>query len=217
MVNSINMGWYVLNKYYKSSDEAPAYTTALLLHSRRRLKYIDINWVSSWREPALTAAREIWAKHKDLPIPKSQKKTDNSQELSKFERLAVELDVMEDDDEEEDEFERFVNAKPCKITCSPLEWWCKEEQRLEYPRLHQMAIDILSIPPMSDEAERVFSGVRRTISWDRARLGAWIVEMTEVLGNWNKNGLIQVLYIPAEDSDNITAVGEGDGNELYEL
>ena len=63
-----------------------------------------------------------------------------------------------------------------------------------------MAIDILSIPPMSDEAKRVFSGVRRTISWDRAKLGAWIVEMTEVLGNWNKNGLIQKLYVLAEDS-----------------
>ena len=216
MVNAINMGWYVLDKYYKSFDEAPAYTTALLLHPRRRLKYIDINWVSSWREPAFTTAREIWANYKDLPLLKSQKEADNSQqELSKFERLAAELDVMED--EEEDEFEKFVNAKPCKITCSPLEWWCKEEQRLEYPRLHQMAMDILSIPPMSDEAERVFSGVRRTISWDRARLGAWIVEMTEVLGNWNKNGLIQTLYIPAEDPDNITAEVESDDNGLSGL
>ncbi|EXU94692.1 hypothetical protein X797_012228 [Metarhizium robertsii] len=44
IVNSINMGWYVLDKYYKSSDEAPAYTTALLLHPMRRKKYIDLNW-----------------------------------------------------------------------------------------------------------------------------------------------------------------------------
>jgi hypothetical protein len=62
-----------------------------------------------------------------------------------------------------------------------------------------MAIDILSIPPMSDEAERVFSGVRRTISWDRARLGAWVVEQTELLGNWNKNDLIKVLTVLYED------------------
>lgn len=123
----------------------------------------------------------------------------------------------EDNDEEQDEFERFVNGKPCKITCSPLEWWCEEKQRHEYPRLHRMAIDILSIPPMSDEAERVFSGVRRTISWDRARLGAWIVEMTEVLGNWNKNGLIQAVYIPAEDTDHIATVREGNSDESSKL
>jgi hypothetical protein len=42
-----------------------------------------------------------------------------------------------------------------------------------------MAIDILSIPAMSDEPERVFSGARRTISWERAQLSA------EKLKEWN--------------------------------
>ncbi len=32
-----------------------------------------------------------------------------------------------------------------------------------------MAIDILLIPPMSDEPERVFSGARRTVTWDRGQ------------------------------------------------
>ena len=76
-----------------------------------------------------------------------------------------------------------------------------------------MAIDILSIPPMSDEAERVFSGVRRTISWDRARFGAWVVEMTELLCYWNKNGLIRVLYILLDDSI-MDVLGAGD-DDLY--
>jgi hAT family C-terminal dimerisation region len=47
-----------------------------------------------------------------------------------------------------------------------------------------MAIDILSIPAMSAEAERVFSGARRTISWTRCRLGATVVEQTECLKSW---------------------------------
>jgi hypothetical protein len=35
-----------------------------------------------------------------------------------------------------------------------------------------MAINILSIPAaMSDEAERVFSGARHTMSWERASMG----------------------------------------------
>ncbi|KAF2177135.1 hypothetical protein K469DRAFT_520361, partial [Zopfia rhizophila CBS 207.26] len=53
-----------------------------------------------------------------------------------------------------------------------------------YPHLHQMAIDILPIPPMSDDPGRVFSGAQRTISGDRARLGAANIERTECLGNW---------------------------------
>lgn len=39
---------------------------------------------------------------------------------------------------------------------------------MEYPRLHQMAgVDILSVPAMSDDPERVFSCTRRMISWEK--------------------------------------------------
>jgi hypothetical protein len=48
-----------------------------------------------------------------------------------------------------------------------------------YPRLSQMAIDILSIPAMSAEQEHVSSDTRRTISWGRARLGAKNIMETE--------------------------------------
>ena len=44
-----------------------------------------------------------------------------------------------------------------------------------------MAIDILSIPAMSDELERVFSGACRTILWERGQLDPKTVEMTECL------------------------------------
>ena len=37
---------------------------------------------------------------------------------------------------------------------------------------------------MSDDVERVFSGCRRTISWERARLGLDKVEAVECLGSW---------------------------------
>jgi hAT family C-terminal dimerisation region len=82
-------------------------------------------------------------------------------EYEKFEQEMSVLDCVED----EDEFEKFINTSPKRIsTKSPLEWWTREEQRLEYPRLYQMAIDVLSVPLMSDAPERVFSGARRLIS-----------------------------------------------------
>ena len=33
-----------------------------------------------------------------------------------------------------------------------------------------MAIDIFSIPAMSDELERVFSRAHRTVSWDKGQI-----------------------------------------------
>ena len=53
-----------------------------------------------------------------------------------------------------------------------------------------MAIDILSIPPLSDKIEGVFSGVRRAIPWERGSLHMETVQIQELLGNWNKNGLL---------------------------
>jgi hypothetical protein len=48
----------------------------------------------------------------------------------------------------------------------------------------------LSIPPLSDKIEGVFSGVRRVILWERASLNIETVNIQELLGNWNKNGLL---------------------------
>ena len=44
-----------------------------------------------------------------------------------------------------------------------------------------MAIDILSIPSMLVEPERVFSSARRMISWERMRLGSVNIERTKCL------------------------------------
>ena len=58
-----------------------------------------------------------------------------------------------------------------------------------------MAIDILSVPAMSDDPEWVFSCARRTISWDRARLSADTMEKLQCLSNWVKNDLIRKVYV----------------------
>ena len=53
-----------------------------------------------------------------------------------------------------------------------------------------MAIDILSIPLMSNELERVFLGARRTVSWDRGQMEPETIEMRECLKHWKKSGIL---------------------------
>jgi hypothetical protein len=53
-----------------------------------------------------------------------------------------------------------------------------------------MAIDILSIPPMSDEPERVFSGARRIVSWDKGQIELETIEMRECLKHWKRSGIL---------------------------
>ena len=75
-----------------------------------------------------------------------------------------------------------------------------------------MAIDILSIPAMSAEAERVFSGARRTISWSRCRLGATVVEQTECLKSWVREVVKSGGFVSAEVAAEVLNIDGGVGN-----
>src|SRR6266480_5416771 len=97
-----------------------------------------------------------------------------------------------------DEFERFINSGVTDITgISVLNWWLQEGQRKRYLRLSRLARDIFSIPPMSDEPERVFSSPRRGIRWDRASLGDASVENIACMKHWIQNGQCES-YIPQD-------------------
>jgi hypothetical protein len=52
-----------------------------------------------------------------------------------------------------------------------------------------MVMDILSIPAMNDESGRIFSGARRTISWEKAQLRTENIEKVEYLKYWNLNDI----------------------------
>ena len=57
-----------------------------------------------------------------------------------------------------------------------------------------MAIDILSIPPISDEPERVFSGARRIVSWDRGQMEAETIKIRECLKHWKRSGILDTFF-----------------------
>jgi hypothetical protein len=45
---------------------------------------------------------------------------------------------------------------------------------------------------MSDKPERVFSGGRRTISWERARISPETLEAIECLKEWKTQGILEI-------------------------
>jgi hypothetical protein len=57
-----------------------------------------------------------------------------------------------------------------------------------------MAIDILSIPLMSDEPEKVFSKTRRTVNWDKGQIKPETIEMRECLKYWKKNRILNIFF-----------------------
>ncbi|RKK21329.1 hypothetical protein BFJ67_g17332 [Fusarium oxysporum f. sp. cepae] len=89
----------------------------------------------------------------------------------------------------------------------PISYWHKRKRR--YPRLSRMALDFLTIQPMSAECERMFAAAGRMVTPLRNRLDADIIGMCQVLRSWLRAGVIDDLDVSLLPTEN----GSGDGTE----
>ena len=83
-----------------------------------------------------------------------------------------------------DKYERYLLDGGGSIsidTSIVLEWWINIAQRIKFPLLSRMTIDIQSISAISAEVERVFSNIKITINDKRQRLKASIIETIKYL------------------------------------
>ena len=102
----------------------------------------------------------------------------------KQEKEDISTAFLNQDIQSNDEFETYVNGTPSAVrdNFNPIRWWANTGS----PQLMNMASDILSIPALSSEIERVFSGAKLTL---RNRLSEDIIEATGCLNRWYKAGL----------------------------
>ena len=73
---------------------------------------------------------------------------------------------------------------PQKSKQRAIDWWKEESQQEAYPDLSRWAIDILSIPAMSDEPERLFSRANNTLDEGRVQLLPDTVQALECIKSW---------------------------------
>jgi hypothetical protein len=150
-------------------------------------------WPKEWRRDAISYTTALWEDcYKDIYQVETTVTEVAPQEdvrpLDEYDKYNQEQSLLH---AFSDEFDHFIHAAPVTLpdSSSALDWWLIEANRAAYPSLSVMAIDILSIPPMSAEPERIFSGARRTITWSRFRLGAGNIERMECLKSWIRTGL----------------------------
>ncbi|KKO99132.1 hypothetical protein THAR02_08766 [Trichoderma harzianum] len=76
LLHCVDMGWFVLNKYYALTDETPAYAAAPLLDPSKRLQYIQPNWNISWIDNVVVNTRRFWEEnYKEAGLSKLQQQT----------------------------------------------------------------------------------------------------------------------------------------------
>jgi hypothetical protein len=90
---------------------------------------------------------------------------------------------------DDDEYEVYCR-EPVMMIPDPLEWWLELAQRRRFPSLSLMAIDILSIPPMSSETERLFSKAKLTVTDQRGSMNIETLNLLECLRSWDGSALI---------------------------
>lgn len=177
-------------------QETSVYAAAIILHPSRKIQYIEKNWDGDMQQSAIESVEKLWETYREsdttgLSITSAAFEdidvSDLADRLDDFDLAAQDVDV---NSPSKDEYEAYLAQRNIQVTESALDWWLRDAQRQTWPRLSQMAIDLLSIPAMSDEPERVFSGARRTISWERTKLGSSNIEKTECLKHWMQGDLV---------------------------
>ncbi|KAJ6436410.1 transposase-like protein [Purpureocillium lavendulum] len=179
-----HVAWLKFEKYYQLTEQAPVYVAGILLHPALRKSYLSEQWKRNpaWVSNAVKAVKQIWStEYKSYQLLENQQ--ESVQELDEFDRWRRK--VYSSASEVKDEFDRFIYGSPVGIgQQTALQWWLEPTQQANFPLLSRMAIDVFCIPPMSTEAERIFSGARRQVTWDRSSMSAKMVEACECIKSW---------------------------------
>ncbi len=178
----LNSGWLKFEKYYKLTDESPAYAAAVLLNPRFKWHWLEKHWQANWLKKAKAGVKKLWEdeyKPADIPLTSTEPPQTTNSFLREF--------YGDDDDEFAllDEYKAYCESPRVNIR-EPIKWWLEATQQKLYPNLSKMALDILSIPAMSTEPERLFSGAKISLTDRRNRMGDELLQALECLKSWHK-------------------------------
>ncbi|EFZ03319.1 Ribonuclease H-like protein [Metarhizium robertsii ARSEF 23] len=191
MAPCIEAGWAKLDAYYTLTERSSAYVAAIVLSPHRKWHYFDVAWEGhpEWIDSSKTAVERLW-KSRYAPFAK----TAESPAHVLVDKPPVRNSFLAWEDEQEDfelpaqfdEYQNYISAPRMKVK-DVRKWWLEDTQQTLYPNLSKMALDLLSIPAMSAEPERLFSDTKITLQDRRNRLGISIIEAIECIKSWSNS------------------------------
>jgi hypothetical protein len=189
IASAINNAWAKMDKYYRKTDDTPVYVAALVLDPKNKWAYIEKNWPAGWHSGAKQQMQAFWtSKYKPaesateglVDIPASTKNTNSF----KLWRQGIQEEQAQDNGPK-DEYAQYCQT-PREYPKDARQWWMERTQQMKYPNLARMALNVLSIPAMSDEPERLFSSAGLTLNDRRNKAGIDLIEALEQLKSWYK-------------------------------
>lgn len=201
MVESLQTGYTKLLKYWNKTERSPAYIAAIVLDPTVKWEHFN-TWDPEWQSNMKAAMKDFWeSKYRSSTGLGSYSSTtqsppilesDNKYLKWRQKQKGLQTLVQSQTTAVRDEYDRYINIEPLVLeeeNATALDYWVRSLQRTRLPLLSKMAIDIHSIPAMSSEPERVFSGAKHTVSDQRNSLKAETIELLECLKSWFRLGL----------------------------
>jgi hAT family C-terminal dimerisation region len=178
-----------LEKYAVKLEQSSYYLAAQILDSQCRTSFLkdkNSGELLQKGKKKLFLVRKLWERFRnttsfsasyDTTVQQSKPTSESTEHLSAFHRRRRRNIEEHTRPQSEDEFDLYIKDSPIPLgDRTSIQWWNDPLQRTRFPRLGQLAIEVLSIPGMSDKLERVFSGSRRRVPWDRTKTSQQILE-----------------------------------------
>ena len=187
MVSSIQAGWTKALKYWNHTERSPVYIAAIVLDPTLKWSYFE-SWKPEWQPNIRQKLQAFWENHyRPSAIARDQAHHEintNNQFLQWLQSRRGSVNSNSD------ELEQYL-SEPSLVQNdrTALDWWLDSEQRTRLPFLSRMAIDVFSVPAMSSEPERVFSGAKHTLTEQRMRCNIETIQLLECLKSWFRLGI----------------------------
>ena len=193
LCSALDAGYQKLLDYYNKKDRAPAYIAAVVLNPEYKWRFFEQQWQADDKEAGEKALTILWQEdyrgNTGLPLSDPPPPPPPPQSTNQFRRWISQKKAQYDDTK--DELQEFLEQDIVELDqITALEWWCQPAQRTRFPLFSRMAIDILSIPAMLSESERVFLSAKRTIADSRWKLKATTIEALECSKSWLQDGVV---------------------------
>ena len=170
---SLDLAWTLLQGYYGKTDDSPVHVASLVLDPRLKFSYCDRHWEREWTNMAKERIAAFYGRYtwmyscgisnvsdvEDGVERETEPEPEPEPDMRLFDVNKWRFGNMKKKD---DELTRYLRAPLLVLEGTAndnfdvMEWWRGNAK--EYPILARMAFDVFSIPAMSVEPERVFSG-----------------------------------------------------------
>jgi hypothetical protein len=190
---NINLGWQKGVDYYEKLDLNPVYDAAVVFHPRLKWRWFNASWKDhpEWVAKAQEKILKLWHQYKDKLV--TTPLTSKAVEQSLLQQRTDQWSQYDNDQQAKDQYNQYL-SEPYPITPltidSPIPYWTAK--RSVWPQLAQLALDVFSVPPMSDELERVFSEGSSVLVPRRRLLSSDVMQWLLCLKNWERSGIVEL-------------------------